>query len=62
MTEGIGTTTSRLATIVSTLRTRKEDAVRRVLHDGSPRDLRERAAAKEHKLELELVKMEKSLS
>lgn len=62
MTAGIGEQTSRLATIVSTIRTRKEDAVRRVLHNGTPRDLRERAAAKEQRLGSVAKSLEKSIS
>ena len=62
MTEQVAVQTSRIATLTSVIRTRKQDAVRRELHDGLPRDLNRRAESAVLRLERVAERLEKAIS
>lgn len=61
MTEQFAVQTSRIATLTSVIRTRKQDAVRREKHDGLPRDLNLRAESAIVRLERVVEKLEKAI-
>lgn len=62
MTEQMAVQVSRIATLTSVIRTRKQDAVRRDANDGLPRDLSRRAESAVVRLERVVERLEKSLS
>lgn len=62
MTEELAVQTSRIASLTSVIRTRKQDAVRREMHDGLPRDLNARAETAVVRLERAVEKLEKAIS
>lgn len=62
MTGQMAAQASRLATLTSVIRTRKQDAVRFEVNDGLPRDLSRRAQTAVVRLERAVEKLEKSLA
>jgi hypothetical protein len=62
VTEQMAVATSRIATLTSVIRTRRQDAVRREVHAGLPRDLNARAENAIVRLERVAEKLEKALA
>lgn len=62
MTEQMAAATTRLATLTSIIRTRRQDAERTVFHAGSPRDLSKRTEARIISLERRIETLEKAIS
>lgn len=61
MTEQMARATSRIATLTSVIRTRRQDSIRRELHAGLPRDLNGRAEQAVVRLERVVEKLEKMI-
>lgn len=61
MIEGLSVQTSRLATLTSVLRTRKEDSQRKENHDGAMKELNERSLSVVERLEKIADRLEKNL-